>query len=290
MNRRRFNTLLAQTLLAAAAQRSRAQMSALPRFSCMLWTLTGSRSFDQAAAIVANAGYGGVEFVGEFHKWSPDQTRRVLTRLQSLHLVVDSMSGVDAGFAVPALTQAFLSQFQQHLDYARQLGCPQVILLSGARVPTLSLLQQQQVAIENLSRAADLAARAQIEIVIEPIDPLENPSIYLQSVNTAFSIVRAVNQPNLKVLYDLYHEQRAFGNLTEKLEANIDLVGLLHVADVPGRHEPGTGEIAYGHIFQTLARLRYHRWIAMEYYPTTDPVASLRQAKETALQAFLSRG
>lgn len=287
MNRRHFNALLTQALLTAAAPRLHAQTPTVPRLSCMLWTLTGpQRSFDQALDIVAAAGYQGIELVGEFHKWSPDETRRILARLRALNLTVDSMSGVDAGFAVPALTDAFLTQFQQHLAYAQQLGCPQVILLSGARVPTLAPAQQQQVAVDNLSRAADLAAKAHIEIVIEPIDPLEQPTIYLQSVTEAFAIARAVNRPNLKVLYDLFHEQRGSGNLLEKLTNNLDLVGLLHIADVPGRHEPGSGEIAYDHIFQTLARLHYNRWIAMEYYPTGDPVASLRASREAVLAAY----
>jgi len=95
-----------------------------------------------------------------------------------------------------------------------------------------------------------------------------------------------VNAPNVRVLYDFYHEQRGFGNLIEKLEKNIDRVGLIHVADVPGRHEPGTGEIDYPVIYRKLAELHYDRWIAMEYYPTGEPVASLKQARVSALEAM----
>ena len=122
--------------------------------------------------------------------------------------------------------------------------------------------------------------------VIEPIDRLENPSIYLDGVTEAFEIVRAVGSPKVKVLYDLYHEQRGMGNLIEKLEKNIDEVGLIHVADVPGRHEPGTGEIDYTNIYRSLAKLHYNRFIAMEYGPTTDPVASLRKSRMEAQQAM----
>lgn len=287
MNRRHFNLLLAQAIVASAASRSRAQSLTLPRLSCMLWALTSQhRSFDQALDIVAAAGYNGVELVGEFHKWAPEETNRVLARLRSLHLVVDSMSGVEAGFAVPADTDAFFAQFTQHLAFAQALGCPQVILLSGARVEGMVPAAQQEVAVRNLVRAADLAAKARIEIVIEPIDTLENPAIFLKSVTDAFAIVRAAHHPNLKVLYDLYHEQRGSGNLLEKLKGNIDLIGLVHIADVPGRHEPGTGEIAYDHIFAALAKLHYTRWIAMEYYSTGDPVASLRESREAALLPF----
>lgn len=210
-----------------------------------------------------------------------------MARLRSLGMVVDSMSGVRAGFAVPEETEAFREQFVEHLRYAKELECPQVILLSGKRIADAA--GQRVTAVENLRRAVEVAAKENIEIVIEPIDLIENPPIYLASVSDGFEIVRAVNMPQLKVLYDFYHEQRSFGNLIEKLEKNVDLVGLVHVADVPGRHEPGTGEIDYTTIYGKLAELKYNRWIAMEYYPTEDPVASLKKAKADA-QRVLARG
>jgi hydroxypyruvate isomerase len=145
---------------------------------------------------------------------------------------------------------------------------------------------QHAACIENLKRAADLAAANHVQIVIEPIDPLENPSMYLTTVSEGFEIVRAVGSPQVRVLYDFYHEQRAYGNLIEKLEQNIDLVGLVHIADVPGRHEPGTGEIDYTNIYRKLGQLKYNKFIAMEFYPTQDPVATLRKARLDAQQAI----
>ncbi len=252
----------------------------------MLWTLPKQATFDQSLEIVAQAGYQGIELVGEFHNWTPSQTQQTLTRLRSLNLTIDAASGVKAGFADPAQTATFLTQFTAHLNALETLGCPQAILLSGPTVPNLSPAAQLQTATDNLKQAADLAAKRNIEVLIEPIDPLEQPGIYLQSVAQAFPLARAVNRPNLKVLYDLYHEQRAFGNLIEKLEPNLDLIGLIHVADVPGRHEPGTGEIDFPTIYRKLAQLRYNRWIAMEFYPTQDPTTTLRTARLTAQAAF----
>jgi hydroxypyruvate isomerase len=89
----------------------------------------------------------------------------------------------------------------------------------------------------------------------------------------------------VKVLYDFYHEQRTHGNLIEKLEKNIDEVGLVHIADVPGRHEPGTGEVNYINIYRKLKQLKYKGVIAMEFYPTGDVVQALRHAREEAMQA-----
>ncbi len=259
------------------------------RFSFMLWALAKLMPFDRCLDIVSEAGYQGVELVGEFQTWSPEERTRILARMRSLKLVVDAMSGVKAGFAVPAHTDAFRAQFVEHLHSARQLECPKVILLSGNRVEGLTPEAQRQTSIENLKWASGRAAQEQIDIVIEPIDLLENPNIFLASVTNAFAIARAVNSPSLKVLYDVYHEQRSFGNLIEKFENNADMVGLVHIADVPGRHEPGTGEIDYRMIYRKLASLGYHHWIAMEYYPTRDPVASLKNARLEAERELKER-
>ncbi len=298
MNRRTFVQLaagasLAQPLLAEALQSAPTatppQATTSPtrfHFSVMLWTLEKQFPFERCVEIAAEAGYNGVQLVGEFQKWSADDTQRIVSRIRSLGLVVDSMSGVRAGFSVASDTDIFMSQLKDQLEAAKRLACPQIILLSGKCVPELSPDAQTQTAVENLKRAADLAANDHIEIVIEPIDALENPTIFLQTVTDAFKIVGQVDRPNVKVLYDFYHEQRGFGNLIEKLVNHIDQVGLVHIADVPGRHEPGTGEINYATIYRKLADLHYDRFIAMEFYPTGNPVDSLKNARIEVTQSI----
>ena len=289
MNRRTFFQLaagatLAQPLLADALHA--ATNATGFRFSVMLWTLEKQFPFERCVEIAAEAGYNGVQLVGEFQKWTTEDTQRIMSRIHSLGLVVDSMSGVRAGFSTGSDTEIFISQLKDQLEAAKRLGCPQIILLSGKRVPELSPTAQTQTSVENLKRAADLAANDHIEIVIEPIDALENPTIFLETVTDAFAIVEQAGKPNLKVLYDFYHEQRGFGNLTEKLINHIGQVGLVHIADVPGRREPGTGEINYATIYRKLAELRYDRFIAMEYYPTGNAVDSLKNARIEVTQSI----
>jgi hydroxypyruvate isomerase len=178
-----------------------------------------------------------------------------------------------------------MTQLAAQINSAKDLECPIIILLSGKQVSGLDPKTQRQTSIDNLKRAADLAAKNDLHIVIEPIDPLENPTIFLRTVTDGFDIAREVGSPHVNVLYDFYHEQRSFGNLIEKLEKNIDQVGLVHIADVPGRHEPGTGEIDYASIYRKLAELKYDKFIAMEFYPTQEPVAALKQARLAAQQA-----
>ncbi len=257
-----------------------------PQFSVMMWALNKQGTFEQNLDRVAEAGYRHVELVGEFSKWSDEDWKRILAKMQSLKITVDATSGVKAGFADPSGGDAFLAELKAFIPAAKRLGCGQIILLSGKRVDGAAAGAQKAASVDALKRAADVLGAAGLMAVIEPIDRLENPPIYLDTVSEGFEIVKAVGSPHVKVLYDLYHEQRTHGNLIEKLEQNIDEVGLIHIADVPGRHEPGTGEVNYDNVYRKLGELHYNRVIAMEFYPTGDVVQILRKAREEALRGM----
>ena len=282
--RRTFVSMTAASLAARAlaAQGPTAAVPASPQFSIMMWTLNKLGTFEENLDRVALAGYHHVELVGEFKKWSEEDYGRILARLQKLRISVDATSGVGPGFADPSGADAFLSALKSLIPAAQRLECKQIILLSGKRIDGASAGSQHAASIESLKRAADTLGSAGLTAVIEPIDRIENPTIYLDGVTEAFEIAQAVGSPNVRVLYDIYHEQREFGNLIEKFEKNIAQVGLIHIADVPGRHEPGTGEINYPNIYRKLAVLNYSGTIAMEFYPRGDIVETLRRARDQA--------
>ncbi len=290
LSRRGFGRLITATLAAQVIVPDRlmsqvpADEDVRPQFSVMMWALNKWGSFEQNLERVAQAGYGHVELVGEFAHWSEADWTRILARMQALKITVDATSGIKAGFADPA-GDAFVAELKGFIPAVQRLGCGQIILLSGKRIEGAAPGVQRAASIEALKRAVDILSGAGLTAVIEPIDRLENPTIYLDGVTEAFEIVRAVGSPTIKVLYDLYHEQRGFGNLIEKLEKNIDEVGLIHVADVPGRHEPGTGEMNYINIYRRLAELHYRGVIAMEFYPTGEVMETLRHAREEAIQS-----
>ncbi|ADV82408.1 hydroxypyruvate isomerase family protein [Terriglobus saanensis] len=289
MNRRKFGQLIVATALEGTflcvASQLEKPLASSPRFSCEIATLNLA-SFDRCIEIVAEAGYQGVELTGYFQKWTPEEQRRLMGKMRSLGVMIDMLSGLQASFAIPDQAEEFVTRVTSHCRVAKGLECPQINIKSGKRLDGVEPQVQFAAAVDNLKRASDVAARNGINIVIEPIDLIENPTIFLTSVKEGFEIVRAVNRPNVKVLYDFYHEQRGAGNLIEKLEANIDWVGLVHIADVPGRHEPGTGEIDYTNIYRSLGRLHYNGFIAMEYGSTTDAVASLRKSRIEAQKGF----
>jgi hydroxypyruvate isomerase len=257
-----------------------------PQFSVMIWALNKQGTFEENLERIAQAGYRHVELVGEFLKWSEDDWKRMLAKMQALKITVDATSGVKQGFADPSGQEAFLAELKAFIPKVQRLGCGQIILLSGKQVEGAAAGAQKTASVDALKRAADVLGAAGITGVIEPIDRLENPPIYLDGVTEGFEIVKAVGSPHVKVLYDLYHEQRTHGNLIEKLEKNIDEVGLIHIADVPGRHEPGTGEVTYDNVYRKLSQLHYKGVIAMEFYPTGDVVQTLKKAREQVLQAW----
>ena len=158
-------------------------------------------------------------------QWSEEDYRRIIARMETLKISVDATSGVSAGFADPSGGDAFLSALKDLIPAAKRLQCKQIILLSGKRVEGAAPGSQHAASIESLKRAADVLSKADLVAVIEPIDRIENPTIYLDGVTEAFEIVKAVGSPNVRVLYDVYHEQREFGNLIEKFEKNIAGLG-----------------------------------------------------------------
>jgi hydroxypyruvate isomerase len=288
LNRR---TLLGMTAATLATRALSGQVAAEPtptatersvQFSIMMWTLKKQGTFEENLNRVAMAGYHHVELTGEFKQWSDEDYKRIMGRMETLKISVDATAGVGSGFANPTGTDAFLADLKTIIPTAKRLGAKQLIMLSGKRIDGAPAGSQHAASIEALKRAADLLSAADLVAVIEPIDRIENPPIYLNGVTEAFEIAKAVGSPNVKVLYDVYHEQREFGNLIEKFEANIAQVGLIHIADVPGRHEPGTGEINYMNIYRKLADLNYKGTIAMEFYPTGDIVETLRTARDQA--------
>ena len=299
LTRRSFNQLLVASAAAYAAWPARVfalDQHPVNDISVMMWTLKKWGSFEENLERVAQAGYRCVELVDEFKHWNPEEKQRILARMKVLGIQIDAMAGMVRGFADPAGASAFVAELKDLIPSAKELGCSQIILMSGKRLGNMSanmgagitVEAQHRAAIETLTQAAPVLAAAGITGLIEPIDRIENPPIYLDGVSEAFAIANAVASPSVKVLYDLYHEQRGYGNLIEKLNANIAQVGLIHIADVPGRHAPGTGEIDYTSIYRRLAALKYTGRIAMEFYPSdaADIVPSLRHAREDALRAL----
>lgn len=298
MNRRTFTQTLAAVaglpiLSTIAAEKAESQTPAPASpfpLSVMLWTVFRGLPFEERLARVAEAGYSNVELVGEYKDWSPADFDRANAARKRLGIKFDATAGMAHGVANPATQDAFLEELKGALRQMETLSCPAMIVLSGNVIAGTARGTQYASCVETLKRAAGLVEGKQIDgqpvrLLLECIHLEENPHYYLTSANEAIEIVRAVNHPQVQFLYDIYHEQMSFGNLIDKLDRHIDVIGLIHVADVPGRHEPGTGEINYGNIYRKLAELKYRHYVTMEFLPAGDEVTTLRAAKALAISA-----
>jgi hydroxypyruvate isomerase len=259
------------------------------KISVMLWTILTNLPFEERLEKVAEAGYHAVELVGEYAKWTEDDFRRYNKKRAELGITFDTTAGLPHGVGDPSARPAFLAEVRKELSIMEKIGCPALIVMSGDVVPGLSPKAQHESCVEGLKRAAELVEGKNITLLLENIDLEENPHYYLWSVPEAFEIIEEVNHPQVKFLYDFYHAQISGGNLIANLQKHASKVGLFHIADVPGRHEPGTGEIDYINIYKKIAELNYHHYVAMEFLPTGDTVKSLAHARQEALQAAQAR-
>ncbi len=303
MNRRTFTRNMAGTVVAACGltdqallpaeeppAASKSTASQVPfKLSVMLWTVFNDLPFEQRLEKIAEAGYSNVELVGEYSQWTEDQFTRANAKRKALGITFDCTAGLKHSLCNPEDRAALVNNLRETLPIMEKLDCPTMIVLSGNKVPGLSLEAHHQSCIDTLKAMAAAVEGKTIHgqptcVLLETIDPIENPKVYLTHIDEALAIVQAVNHPQVKLLYDFFHEQIAAGNLIAKLEQVLPHLALVHIADVPGRHEPGTGEINYENILRKLTELNYQGMVAMEFRPTADPVGKLRAAREMALR------
>ena len=296
MNRRTFSKTLAGGTLGAATLACGPVAPAAPvatdanlvespfKISIMIWTVFHGLPFEQRLEKVVEAGYRAVELVTEATKWTEADFRRYNKKRAELGITFDTTCSVRYGVGDPSVREGFLADVREQLKIMEKIECRTLNVMSGNVVPGLSPEAQHASCVEGMKRAAELVEGKGITLLLENIDLEENPHYYMWSMPDAFKIIEEVNHPQVKVLYDFFHAQISGGNLISNLERHFDKVGLVHIADVPGRHQPGTGEINYINIYKKLAELNYNRYVAMEFFPIGDPVKILTQARQEALQ------
>jgi hydroxypyruvate isomerase len=187
----------------------------------------------------------------------------------------DSNSNERGTLGNPARRDFFRRSLEEALDYARHFGCPRIHTMVGNRLPELDPAAQLECVLENLAWAAPLAAEAGVTLLIEPLNATDMPAYFVHSTAEGMRIVNGANHPNVRLQYDVYHAQMTEGNLINTMTALFPHIGHIQISDVPGRHQPGTGEINYPAIFAALERLNYPGYIGLEYRPDGETDASL---------------
>jgi hydroxypyruvate isomerase len=171
----------------------------------------------------------------------------------------------------------YLEQIERMIQFARAIGCTKGITLSGVVDPALSRKQMRDNLERALGEAVEVARRADFTLLLEPLNTLvDHPGYYLASTAEAAEIIRGIQSPHLKLLYDVYHMQIMEGNVIAAIERNIDIIGHFHSAGVPGRGELNIGELHYPNIIKRIDALGYQGYFGLEYFPSmADSKASL---------------
>ena len=201
----------------------------------------------------------------------PTLTARWGLRLVLLNFDAGDMAAGERGLAGdPGRRERLRASVPDALAIARACGCPRLNLLLGLRQERYSLGQQLACAADNVAWAADLAALAGCEVMLEAINPTDNGPCLLTTTAAAASFAARVARDNVRLQYDVYHMQRMEGDLVATLDAYWPLIGHIQIADVPGRGAPGTGGLDFEALFGQLAAQGYPGWIGCEYKPA-DP-------------------
>lgn len=258
----------------------------MPRFAANLSTMFPELGFLDRFAAARAHGFDAVEFLFPY-AFGPGQVADRLAA-SGLQLVLHNLppgdwAAGDRGMACdPARTGEFRDSVALALEYACALGVRQLHCLAGKLPAGVSPEQARQAYVANLKfAAAELAARG-MRLLIEPINTYDMPGYFLTGSAQAAAIIRECGAPNLFLQYDIYHMQRMEGELAATIAALLPLIGHIQVADNPGRHEPGTGEINYAFLFAQLDRLGYQGWVGCEYVPAGDTGAGLAWRTELA--------
>jgi hydroxypyruvate isomerase len=251
----------------------------MPKFCANLTMLYNEHGFMDRFAAAAKAGFGGVEYLFPYD-FDKQQLAEQLHRhqlVQVLHnLPAGNWAGGERGIAChPDRVAEFQDGVGKAIEYATALGCKQVNCLAGIRPPQVDPLEAREVFIRNLQFAAPRLKQAGIRLLIEPINTRDIPGFFLNYSRQAVDIIAAAGSDNLFLQYDIYHMQIMEGDLAPTMEKHLKLIPHMQLADNPGRHEPGTGEINYPFLFGFLDRIGYSGWIGCEYKPATTTDAGL---------------
>lgn len=181
----------------------------------------------------------------------------------------------------PSERQGFLDDVTTAVEIARRHEVSRLILTSGNEIPQVSREQQFTSLVEGCKRACDLASAAGVMLIIEPLNAkADHRGYFLTTCAEGVRLVKRVNHPHLRILLDLYHEDVQTGTAIRTAIDAMPDVAVYHVADNPGRHEPGSGQMNFSELYKALGTSRYSGVICMEYLPVTDPEVSLIRSLE----------
>ena len=255
----------------------------MPKLAANISMLFAEHPFLERFGAAARAGFRAVEYQYPYEFAARDIA--AAARDARLDIVLHNMPAGDAqrgerGTAcLPGREPRFRDDLEQAIDYARAVGCPSLHLRAGVVPPGAERAALHAAYVSNLKYAAQRLQGLGMRLLIEPLSERTVANCFLRSSRQAAQVLDEVGAANALIQYDLFHMQIMEGNLADTLERLLPRIGHLQIADVPGRNEPGSGEINFDFLFGHIDRLGYSGWIGCEYNPAGDTVEGLKWAR-----------
>ena len=253
---------------------------------CSEMIYPGIRVEDRTAKI-AESGFDRMDI----WNWRTKDQDALERQMRAHGVTLNSFSGQSrSSTSVAPEKGKFLEELRESIEFARRFDCRSMMVYSERLIPppagshsTVTPGARNNIAddakvrniVDALTAACDLAEASGVVLLLEALNPRDHPRYFLTGSSATLQIVRQVGSENLKMLFDIYHMQISEGNVTETLVENLDAIGFIHFADVPGRHEPGTGELHLSYILRRLDEAGYDRGVGFEYSPSGSDADAL---------------
>jgi len=255
----------------------------MPRFCANLGFLFCEAEFLDRFELAARAGFQAVEFPFPYDFDKNDVAARARDaglKIALFNLHAGDWAKGERGIAcLPSRISEFRDSVVRSIEYAKALGCTKLNCLAGIAPPRVPTERLRETLLSNVRFAAGELSREGITLLIEPINTRTIPGFYLRNSGQTLALIDEAGAANVMLQYDVFHMQIMEGDLSKTIEAHIARIGHIQIADVPDRHEPGTGEINYPYLFEQIDRAGYQGWIGCEYTPlgrTEDGLGWLR--------------
>lgn len=242
-------------------------------YSVCIDALYQGRAFVEGMREIKEAGIDAFEF----WSWWDKDLAAIAAEKDRLGLTVAAMCTKFVSLVDPPQHQLYLEGLKESITAAKQLGCK--TLISQVGNDTGKSREEQHVALcTGLRLAAGLLEEQGMMLVLEPLNTaVDHKGYYLSSSKEAFDITREIGSKQIKILFDIYHQQITEGDVTRSISGNISEIGHFHAAGNPGRHEIDTGELNYATIFEVIQACGYTGYVGLEYFPVQPALNGLKK-------------
>ena len=245
---------------------------------------------DEGLALAKSHGYEGFEMFD----WRKEEERSAYASAMRAHgleaVCITANKGVRApgcSLTDPSEREGFLQEIASASAIAAEFDCRRLVVLTGFEREGVSRAEQMDSCVATLREAVPILEEAGMTIIVEPINTLvTRPGYFLAGAREGFEMLRRVDSPNVKLLFDIYHVQVTDGDLILQIRNNIDWIGHFQIGDHPGRMQPGSGEVNYRNVFQAIYELqeagKFDGYSGLEYHPSVTLPQTMAEVRQLA--------